>query len=106
MTNARFTLSTILGAVAATANAVTNTVGAINQGADMLNRSIDNAAKNQNLRLIKSQALYKEQLQHDAHQELAEITMAAITYRSKSEAHKAAYDDAVERLKDMFATTK
>jgi hypothetical protein len=57
---ARMSLGAIFGAVSTAANTLSNTLGAINDGADMLNKTIADASERQRISSKQDMAAFKE----------------------------------------------
>lgn len=102
MSTARLTLGNILGAISTTANTVTSTLGAVNAGVDMINRSVDQAAKKQQLEQKLDLYLHQQTLVQEKAKELAESRVKVEDWMSKSNSHSEKFQLAYTELSALL----
>lgn len=98
MANLRMTLGAVFGAVVSSADAVTNTLSAANQGIGMLNRSVSDAAENQVVRSEYDKKLFKATVRQDKAKELATSRLEIKQFMGQSADHAALYEAAFDEL--------
>jgi hypothetical protein len=69
----RMTLGALFGAITTTANTVSNSLGAINDGVEMLNKTISDASKRQQISSKQDMAAFKEQYALETAQRVQEF---------------------------------
>lgn len=69
----RMTLGALFGAITVTANTVSNSLGAINDGVEMLNKTISDASKRQQISSRQDMAAFKEQYALETAQRVQEF---------------------------------
>jgi hypothetical protein len=69
----RMTLGALFGAITVTANTVSNSLGAINDGVEMLNKTISDASKRQQISSKQDMAAFKEQYALETAQKVQEF---------------------------------
>jgi hypothetical protein len=69
----RMTLGALFGAITTTANTLSNSLGAINDGVEMLNKTIADASKRQQISSRQDMAAFKEQYALETAQRVQEF---------------------------------
>lgn len=100
MANLRLTLGAALGAIAATADAVTNTVGAANTAVGMLNRTVSDAASNQQVRSKYDQQIFAKTVKQEKAKELTVSRLEIKQFMAQSADHAELYEAAFDELED------
>lgn len=104
--NSRMTIGSILAAVQTTANTVTSTLDAANQGIGMLNRYVATAAAKQKIREEEDLVIFELTYQEEKARELAESRRSIREFRNQSTDHQVMYDAAYEELAKLRAARK
>jgi len=105
MANLRVTLGAVFGAVVSSADAVTNTLGAVNEGINMLNRSVTDASENQQVRSAYDKAMFKATIRQDKARELTISRMEIKKFKEQSADHDTMFEAAFAEL-DLFPAAK
>jgi hypothetical protein len=98
MANLRLTLGAVFGAVMSSADAVTNTLGTVNEGIGMLNRSVSDAASNQAVRSEYDKKVFKATVRQDKAKELAVSRLEIKKFCGQSDDHEALFAAAFDEL--------
>lgn len=100
--NSRMTLGSILGAIQTTANTVTASLNAVNEGVGMVNKTVSNAAQRQEVRSKLDSAIFEKTLHQEKAMELTESRMVIRDYRKKSDDHSSMYETAYSELHELL----
>lgn len=98
MANLRLTLGAVFGAVQGTADAITNTLGAVNTSVGMLNRSVVDAADKQVVRSTFDAAVFKATVRQDKSKELTISRLEIKSFCKQSADHQDLYEAAFNEL--------
>lgn len=110
MANLRVTLGAVFGAVVSSADAVTNTLGAVNASIGMLNRSVTDAAENQVVRSNYDKKVFSATVRQEKARELTSSRLEIKKFMAQSEDHEDLFALAFDELGDegdvTFAQTQ
>lgn len=98
MANLRLTLGAALGAISATADAITNTVGAANTGVAMLSRSVTDASARQVVRATYDNKLFAATVLQEKAKELTVSRLEINQFTAQSADHASLYEAAFKEL--------
>ena len=101
--NSRMTFASILGAVQTSANTITNTLQAANQGVGMLNKLVSDASHRQEVRSKLDNAIFAKTLHQEKAQELTESRLQVLQYCKQSTEHQTQYQSAFDELSAVMS---
>lgn len=106
MANSRMTISAVLGMVQSTAQTITNSLNAVNDGVEMINNAVSDAAERQQIRSDNDMAMYESVYIAEKALELDQSRDHIRSYISQSEQHKSGYESALTELQQAVAQRK
>lgn len=98
MSSSRLTFGAMLSTVTTTANTVTATLEAVNQGVGMLTSYVGNAAEHQKLRQLADNETFVEELIREKSFEETQSTLRVSKFISQSDEHHSAYEKAYNKF--------
>ena len=94
---ARLTLGSLFGTVVTAAETITGVLDTVSNGVGMLNSYVENAACEQQARILNDKARFQKQLVIEGAQAETEMEIGALSYRKKSADHAELFDQAYEK---------
>lgn len=99
----RMTLGALFGAITVTANTVSNSLGAINDGVEMLNKSISDASKRQQISSKQDMAAFKEQYALETAQKVQEFHDSIDDWVDQRPGRAEKFKATLERIQNSIA---
>jgi hypothetical protein len=102
----RMTLGALFGAITTTANTVSNSLGAINDGVEMLNKTISDASERQQISSKEDMAAFKVTYSLESTQRVQEFQDTLEDWMEQRPGRREKFQDTYNRLQASIAESE